>query len=64
MKVCLVTGGTRGIGLGVARALRWDGWELALSGLRPEADVKGRARGAAGRVLPGRSLEERGRGRD
>jgi len=40
MKVCLVTGGTRGIGLGIARALRWDGWELALSGLRPETDVK------------------------
>jgi NAD(P)-dependent dehydrogenase (short-subunit alcohol dehydrogenase family) len=40
MKVCLITGGTRGIGLGVARALRWDGWELALSGRRPEADVK------------------------
>ena len=37
----LVTGGTRGIGLGVARALAKDGWTLALCGVRPEADVTG-----------------------
>jgi len=37
----LVTGGTRGIGLGVARALAKDGWALALCGVRPEADVTG-----------------------
>ena len=35
----LVTGGTRGIGLGVARALAREGWNLALCGVRPAADV-------------------------
>jgi 3-oxoacyl-[acyl-carrier protein] reductase len=37
----LITGGTRGIGLGIARALAREGWNLALSGMRPEADVAG-----------------------
>ncbi len=37
----LVTGGTRGIGLGIARALAREGWGLALVGVRPERDVAG-----------------------
>jgi len=35
----LITGGTRGIGLGIARALAQQGWNLGLCGVRDESDV-------------------------
>ncbi len=38
-QVALITGGTRGIGLGIARELARPGFNLAMYGLRPEVQV-------------------------
>lgn len=37
--VALITGGSRGIGLGIALALARDGFDIAINGRRPENDV-------------------------
>lgn len=38
-KAALVTGGSRGIGFGIARALAVGGYNLAINGVRPEQDA-------------------------
>ena len=40
MRVALITGGGRGIGLGIARALAGEGVNLAVGGVRPEEQVQ------------------------
>jgi 3-oxoacyl-[acyl-carrier protein] reductase len=39
-RTAFVTGGSRGIGFGIAQALAADGWRLAINGMRSESDVK------------------------
>ncbi len=41
MKYALVTGGSRGIGFGIATALAKEGWNLIINGVRPEESVTG-----------------------
>lgn len=39
-KVAFITGGSRGIGLGIAKTLAVNGFDLAINGMRPEEQVK------------------------
>src|SRR6478736_4219776 len=39
-RVALITGGSRGIGLGIATVLAQNGFDLAINGVRPEAEVQ------------------------
>ncbi len=39
-QVALITGGTRGIGLGISRELALKGYDLALNGMRPDEQVQ------------------------
>ena len=41
MKTALVTGGSRGIGLGIVRALAKEGYNVAINGVRVEQEVEG-----------------------
>jgi NAD(P)-dependent dehydrogenase (short-subunit alcohol dehydrogenase family) len=53
-RTALITGGTRGIGFGIAQALAREGWSLVLVGTRPSGDVEPILEElAAGASLPG-----------
>ncbi len=39
-KNALITGGSRGIGLGIAQCLAAEGWNLGINGVRPEEQVE------------------------
>lgn len=38
-KIALITGGSRGIGFGIAQKLAAEKWDLVINGIRPESDV-------------------------
>ncbi len=38
-KVAIITGGTRGIGVGISKALASEGWDLSICGVRKESEV-------------------------
>ena len=66
--VALITGGSRGIGLGIARALGAGGFNLAVNGVRDETDVRDplealRATGADVIYCPGDVSRPRSRDR-
>ncbi len=66
-QIALITGGTRGIGLGIAGALAREGWNLALCGTRDEAAVSEpveRLRGLGADVLYCRADVSKARDRD
>jgi len=49
--VAIVTGGARGIGLGIARCLRAEGWRLVLCGRRGGEEVREVVEGLGGEAL-------------
>jgi len=49
-RMALVTGGTRGIGLGIARALVAEDWEVAVCGVRPPDQVRATLEDLGGRA--------------
>jgi 3-oxoacyl-[acyl-carrier protein] reductase len=65
--VALITGGTRGIGLGIAKKLAQEGIDLALNGVRPESEVNEvlyelRKSGVRVEYFPGNIAEKADRG--
>jgi len=50
-RVALITGGSRGIGLGIAQHLAKAGFALAINGVRPESDVEAVLKGLGTDVI-------------